>query len=71
MKPNNNKIANMNYNKLVPANDVKTHLRKAVTPRKGNVQETTHPPMGKCMKPSRRNYTSKTMTSKFIYSTIL
>ena len=63
MKPNNNKIANMNYNELLPA--------KAVTPRKSNVQETTQLPMGKHMKPSRRNYTSITMTSKFIYSTIL
>ena len=46
MRPNySNKIANMNYNKLLPAKDVTTHLREVITPRKGNVQETTHPLM--------------------------
>ena len=37
----------MNYNKLLPVKDVTTHLRKVITPRKGNVQETTHLPMEK------------------------
>ena len=32
----------MNYNKLLPAKNVTTHLRAVITPRKGNVQETTH-----------------------------
>ena len=37
----------MNYNKLLPAKNVIAHLREVVTPRKGNVQETTHPLMEK------------------------
>ena len=48
MRPNyNNKIANMNYNELLPAKDVKTHLREVLTPRENDVQETTHLPMEK------------------------
>ena len=48
MRPNyNNKIANRNYNELIPAKDVTTHLREDITPRKNYMQETTHPPMEK------------------------
>ena len=48
MKPNyNNKIANMSYNKLLPAKNVKTHLREVITPKENDVQEITHPPMEK------------------------
>ena len=37
----------MNYNKLLPAKNVKTHLREVITPRENDVQETTHPLMEK------------------------
>ena len=38
MRPNyNNKIANMNYNELLPAKDVTTHQREVLTPRKDYV----------------------------------
>ena len=33
MKANNNKIANMNYNKLLPAKYVITHLNEVITPK--------------------------------------
>ena len=42
----NNKIANMNYNKLLPAKDVTTHLREVITPGKGNVQKNNTPANG-------------------------
>ena len=51
MKPNYNMIANMNYYKLLPAKDVKTHLREVITPREGDVWETTHLPMEKQYEP--------------------
>ena len=55
MRPNNNKIANMNSYELFPAKDVKTHLREVITPRKSNVQETTHPLMENDIKPPRKS----------------
>ena len=48
MKANNNEIVNMNYNELLPAKNVKTHLNEIVTPRKTMCEsETTHLPMDK------------------------
>ena len=47
MKLNYNRIANMNYYKLLPVKDVKTHLIEVITPREGDVQETTHMPIEK------------------------
>ena len=58
-------IANMNYNKQLPAKYVTTHLREIIKPRKGYVQETTQCQWKSNIEPSRRTYTSKTMTSKF------
>ena len=43
MKANNNETANMSYNELVPAKNVKTHLNEIVTPRKTMFErERTH-----------------------------
>ena len=47
MKPNNNEIANMSYDKLLPAKNVKTHLREGITPRESSMRETMHPPIEK------------------------
>ena len=48
MKPNdNNKMANMNYNELLPAKNMTASLREVITPRKSYVWERNNTPANK------------------------